>query len=205
MIRDNVWLTVLPPQKAVSFLVARECFGLRVEDQLPSRAERNVRQVAQRGRQMPVFDLTVQIVAIARAHAIDEVLEVADLLFFQRGNRRPCWVLHLGEAEVRLAHRGARRRIGPISRRKLPSSRGPIVDRGNIALFGVEEHPHPGSSECWAVERGRVDFRERIVRVFEGSYLYIRHLRVRVLHELPPCADNGIRIDNPVDSPSVDR
>lgn len=100
LLRNDKRFAVVAAQELVGFGVVGEGFRLWIEDQLAARAVRDVREVAERRGKVPLFDFAVQILALARAHAVDEVLEMADFGFLEIGDLGAGQVVHLGEAQI---------------------------------------------------------------------------------------------------------
>src|SRR5687768_672422 len=74
--RKQVGRPIRTRQQLVSLLVADEPFPHSVELHRSVHAVRDVAEVTERGREMPFLDGGFQLVRLARAYAIDEVLEV---------------------------------------------------------------------------------------------------------------------------------
>ena len=100
LICHRVQLAAPPCQPVVRFAVARERFRLQIEVDLAVDPVGDVRQVALRGRQVALLNFAIQILALARADSVDEVLKGADLGLVDVRDLRARVVGDVGEAEV---------------------------------------------------------------------------------------------------------
>lgn len=96
LIWHHVRLAVLPRQQGIRRFVVVERLAVRVELQLAADPVGDVRRVAQGRWQATLLDLAIQVLALARAHALEKVLqvthvrqvEIRDLRSRQVGNKR---------------------------------------------------------------------------------------------------------------------
>ena len=65
--------SVIAAQQAVGLLVGYDSFGLRIKIQRAAEAVGHVRQMNQRGREMPFLDRRQQVFFLAAPHALDEI------------------------------------------------------------------------------------------------------------------------------------
>src|SRR5688500_16693373 len=87
-LRNLEALAILARAQLVGLLVVLHRLALAVELDLVADAERDVREVRQRGRQVPFEDVAGEDLRIARADRRDEVAVVPALLGGQPGRRR---------------------------------------------------------------------------------------------------------------------
>ena len=158
----------------------RECFTVRVESQLPSHEIASVGQGAERGRKAASLDAATQVFAIAGAHAVDEVLEVADP---KRVKVRDLWARRIRLARkarvVRPAEGSPCRNWTVVGREHSPGSRS-SRRRSDIALNREREPADPDGTEHRAVIRLGLDCGKRAIGVFELPHLDVQELGGRV-------------------------
>src|SRR5262245_56048603 len=108
LIRQCERRAIRAAQELVGFLVTDEPFGRSVELHRPPQTIRDISQVTQRRREVAFLERRPEVFRPARAHALDEVLEVrlAAVAFFVSSQHRTRFVLpaeehlHLAVADL---------------------------------------------------------------------------------------------------------
>ena len=155
-------------------------------------------------RKVALLDLAIQVFVLARAHTVDEVLEMADLRLVEVWNLRARRVGDGWKAKVVRSVRDSRFRDRLVSRGELATGRGPVVALSDIALVSVEESTAPDTAECGAVKRCCLDFEERTVGVLERANLDIWNIGIRVFDKLAASAVNLDGVNLLVKAPAKD-